>query len=304
LIKVEIVTPVHNRKDITLQCLRSILRLTSEGLAIHTIIVDDGSTDGTSEAVAANFPETEVIRADGSLWFTEGTNVGVSAALGYDPDYVLLINDDQVFDADAIAHMVECAERHPRSVVGPLLLLWDQPHLLFQTAPVWRTMLGGWRHWFHQTVWSVPKRPFEVDIIVGNCVLVPAKAIRECGLMDSRRYPNYGDAEYTPRLRRNGWRLIIEPRARVFCQPNTAPKRITSMSFREKARVLLLDVGHPHNLRRRFRSMWDTAPTRTGAVAAFIVFFVRLAMGRNLESSWALRLTEPPLSETFRDRTL
>ena len=109
VIKVEIVSPVHNRKDLTLQCLRSISRLTADDIAIHTVIVDDGSTDGTSEAIAANFPETEVIHADGSLWFTEGTNVGVEAALRHVPDYVLLINDDQVFDGDALVHMVECA---------------------------------------------------------------------------------------------------------------------------------------------------------------------------------------------------
>jgi GT2 family glycosyltransferase len=65
-------------------------------------------------------------------------------------------------------------------------------------------MVGRLAHWFHQTVWTVPEKPWRVDLIVGNCVLVPTEAIKEVGLMDSKRYPNFGDAEYTPRLRRKG----------------------------------------------------------------------------------------------------
>ncbi len=213
--KVEIITPVYNRREITLQCLRSLARLNAEDLQIHTIIVDDGSTDGTSEAIKKEFPEVEIIQGDGNLWFTEGTNVGVRAALKHNPDYVLMINDDQVFDSDCLRFMVETAENYPRSVIGSLLLLWDVPHKLFQVSSKWETLSGGWQLFEQQTVWTIPNKPWEVGIIVGNCVLVPVEAIREEGLMNSERYPNFGDAEYTPRLRKKGWKLLIEPRARV-----------------------------------------------------------------------------------------
>ena len=96
----------------------------------------------------------------------------------------------------------EAAEKNPRSVIGALLLLWDTPHKIFQIAPEWQTFNGGWRHWHQQTVWTVPDKPFKVDLIVGNCVLVPAAAIKAHGLMNSKRYPNFGDAEYTPRLKK------------------------------------------------------------------------------------------------------
>ena len=89
MIRVAIVTPVHNRKEITLQCLRSISRLENDGLEFATFIVDDGSTDGTGSAIRAEFPEVEIIEGDGHLWFTEGTNVGIRAALRHNPDYIL-----------------------------------------------------------------------------------------------------------------------------------------------------------------------------------------------------------------------
>lgn len=221
-------------------------------------------------------------------------------ALTREPDYVLMMNDDQVFDRKFLACMVETAEDNPRSVVGSLLLLWDTPHKIFQVAPRWETFSGGWRHWVQQTVWTVPDEPFAVDIIVGNCVLVPAAAIRECGLMNADRYPNFGDAEYTPRLRKHGWRLLIDPRARVFCQPNNVPARVKQMNWRQKFNALFVDLKHIHNLRRRFYSYWDGAPTKLQALSAFVVFFIRLAFRRNAEGDWALRQTEPPLSEIYR----
>jgi GT2 family glycosyltransferase len=302
--KVAIVTPVHNRRDTTLQCLRSLARIDSSGLVVTTYVVDDGSTDGTAAAIRSEFPNVIVIPGDGNLWFTEGTNVGVRAALEDNPDYVLMMNDDQVFDEGFLKSLVDCATRFPRSIVGPLLLLWDQPHRLFQIGAYWRTLGGGWKNWWHQDVWTIPHDPFEVDIIVGNCLLVPADAIREAGMMDSKRYPNFGDAEYTPRLQRRGWRLLIEPRARVFCQPNTLPPSISRMSFRDKFNSLVLDTKHPHNMRRRFRACVDGAPSRLAGVTAFTIFLIRLLVRRNAEGNWALEQPEPTMREFYRDRVL
>lgn len=304
-ISVAIVTPVHNRRDITGQCLRSLSRIKSDGLDVHVIVVDDGSTDGTSEAISREFPDVEIIEADGSLWFTEGTNVGVRRALESDPKYILMMNDDQVFDDNFLEFLVETAEANPRSIVGPLLLLWDQPHKIFQVAPVWNTWLGGWKHWYQQTVWTVPDRPFEVDLIVGNCVLVPSDAIKECGLMNSKRYPNFGDAEYTPRLKRAGWKLVIDPRSRVFCQPNTVPPRVRKKGIKALINDLFIDLKNIHNLRRRWYSYIDGAPSKLKGAIAFVSFFVRAAIGRSPESAaFGENRAEPPLKETFRSAVI
>jgi hypothetical protein len=154
-------------------------------------------------------------------------------------------------------------------------------------------------------VWTIPQRPWKVDIIVGNCVLVPAEAIRECGLMNSKRYPNFGDAEYTPRLKRGGWQLVIDPRARVFCQPNTPPPRLRQMGMREIYRHLIGDLGRGHNLRRRLYANLDGAPSRIQGLLAFSVFLAHGVVGSRPESeAWAAAHPEPPLRELFDDATL
>lgn len=302
LTRVEIVTPVHNRRDITLQCLKSLARINTKGLDVHIIIVDDGSTDGTNEAIAENYPEVEIVKGDGNLWFTAGTNRGLEAALKHDPDYILTINDDAVFDENFLQLMIQTAEKNPRSIVGALLLLWDTPHRIFQVSPKWDLWAGGFRHWIKQTVWTVPKKPWEVELIVGNCVLFPAKAVKECGLMNEKSFPHFGDAEYTPRMRRRGWRLLIEPRARVFCQPNNLPPRVRKMPLKKLLKTLFIDLGNTHSLRRRFLATWHGAPNRFEGFLAFPIFFIRWAFGKNIEGNYANQVDEKPLYETYSEK--
>ncbi|MGH9945917.1 MAG: glycosyltransferase family 2 protein [Pyrinomonadaceae bacterium] len=272
--RIEVVAPVFNRRDITLQCLRSLSRIDLTGIELHIIIVDDASTDGTGDALREQFPDVQVIDGTGDLWYTAGTNLGVEAALEHDPDYILCINDDSIFDADAVRKMVDCAERHPRSVIGALLLLWDEPHRVFQVAPKWNTLRGGWQHWYQQTVWSVPQSAWEVEMIVGNCVLYPAKVFAEVGMMNPEISAQYGDAEFTTRIRKNGWRLLIEPSARVFCKPNYTHISVLGLPFRKQIETFFTNTRSGSNLIHQLRQSWHTAPTRVQGLTAFFMFYI------------------------------
>ncbi len=300
-LKIEIITPVHNRRDLTLRCLRSLARINRTHLDVHIIIIDDGSTDGTADAVRENFPDVEIVPGDGNLWYTGGINRGLEAALRYNPDYILTINNDSVFEENFLTHMVECAKKYPRSVIGALLLNWETPHKIIQVSPKWNVWEGGFRHWHKQTVWTIPQKPWEVEIIVGNCVLFPAEAVREAGLMDEKRLTQYGDAEYTPRMRRNGWRLLIEPRARVFCQPNEPTTGFRKLALQEKLAEMFFKSAGPYSLRRRLYMTLGSAPNRWQGFLAIPVFFIRLMLGKNAEGSWALNQNEKPLAVTFAD---
>jgi GT2 family glycosyltransferase len=298
-IKIEIVTPVHDRCDLTLQFLKSLSRIDRRNLEAHIIIVDDGSTDGTADAVREKFPDVEIVEGDGNLWYTAGTNRGLERALKYDPDYILAVNNDSVFDENFLRYMVETAEKYPRSVVGAVLLDWTAPHKIFQVSPKWDLWKGGFRHWQKQTIWTIPNKPWEVELIVGNCVLYPAKAVREAGLMDEKKLPHFGDAEYTPRMCRKGWRLLIEPRARVFCLPSTLPQTLRTMSLKKIISAHFAEPMNPYSLRRRYYGTVLGAPNRFEGLLAFALFFVRLALEKDVEGKWAMLQDEKPLSETF-----
>jgi GT2 family glycosyltransferase len=271
--KTALVIPVHNRRATTIQGLRSLRRINTSGLEVKIIVVDDGSTDGTSDAIRAEFPEVELIAGDGSLHYAAGTNRGIEAAMAWNADHVVTMNDDSVFHEDFLVRLVETSRRFERSIVGSLLLLWDNPHLAFQIDPKWKSSEGGWVFPQNLTAFSVPEEPFEVECLVGNCLLVPARAIKENGALDEINFPSgWGDAQFTMRMKKAGWRLMVDPRSKVWCEPNTYPKPLHTLKTADRLRVLLKDQRHPANLQRQFTALWHSAPSKSSALVAFAFY--------------------------------
>jgi GT2 family glycosyltransferase len=276
--KIELVIPVYNRREITLQGLRSLRRIDSTNLEVHIIVVDDGSTDGTSEAIQKEFPGVQILRGDGTLHYAAGTNRGISAALQRNPDYIVTMNDDAVFHEQFIQRLVKTAEANPHSIVGALLLLWNEPHRVFQVDFKWKTSRGGWIQPEKATVFDFPKQAFDVEGMAGNCVLFPVEAIRECGLMDEKKFPHgWGDIQYIVRMKRHGWRLLIEPKSYVWCEPNTYPKPLHQLSKREILKNLFQNRRHPTNLQRQFIARWESAPTKSQAFLGFLIYIFTLS---------------------------
>jgi GT2 family glycosyltransferase len=150
----------------------------------------------------------------------------------------------------------------------------------------------------------MPDKPFEVELIVGNCVLYPAAAIRETGLLDEKRLPQFGDAEYTPRIRKRGWRLLIEPRARVFCKPNDLVAGFRKLPWTKKIEELFSRDTGPYSLKRRFNMNFYGGPTKLQGLLAVNLFFLRKLVGRNVEGEYGNTQREDPLSKTLAASTV
>jgi len=276
-LKIEIVMPVHNRRKTTVQCLKSLERIDKTGLEIHIIVVDDGSTDGTTEAIQKMFPEIEIISGDGTLFYVGGTNRGISAALKRNPDYILTVVDDSIFHEQFLQRLIKTAETKAHSIVGTLLLLWDLPHKVFQVDFKWKTLDGGWSQPENVTAFDFPQTAFEVEGMAGNCILFPVDAIKECGLLDEKKFPhNWGDIQYVVRMKKLGWQLLVEPKSYVWCEPNTNAKPLNQSSTLEIFYNLFRNKHHPMNLKRQFLMRWDSAPTKTDGLLSFIVYLMSL----------------------------
>lgn len=275
--KVILVAPVYNRCKTTLQALKSLEKIDTKGLDVQIIIVDDGSTDGTGEAIKKNHPEVQVLNGDGTLHYAAGTNRGIMAALVNDPDFILTMNDDAIYHDQFLQRLVKTAEENPKSVVGSLLLLWNEPQKVFQVDFKWRTFSGGWKQPHNLTAFDFPKKAFEVEGLAGNCVLFPVVAIRECGLMDEEKFPHgWGDIQYVTRMKRMGYKLLVEPKSYVWCEPNTNPEPLHNLKTSEILNILFKNRKHPLNLQRQFIARWESAPTKPKALFSFAVYFFQL----------------------------
>jgi glycosyltransferase involved in cell wall biosynthesis/GT2 family glycosyltransferase len=300
-LRITAITPVHNRCQLTLDCLQTMFASDLEGIDLRVIVVDDGSTDDTAAAIAERFPQVRVIKGDGSLWYSGGVNAGLEAAAGGHADSILLFNNDSRFPPGTIRQLALTSRQRPGSIVGAALIEWDGGGRVFQTGMFWQTSFGGWRTLNQQTLADLPDGPWPVEVLAGNCLLAPAAALRSSGFMDAANLPNFGDCDLTARLRRQGWRLLIDPAAHVLCEPNAMPARLSAMRWPELYDALWRRRTSYHNLRQRHAMNRRGGKTDVRSVLATAVYIARLGLKSvGLAGRWPNDYPEAPLRETVR----
>ena len=100
-----IIIPVHNRKEITLKCL-DILQKNGDLDIYYVIVVDDGSTDGTSEAIQSLYPNITILVGDGNLWWTGAIKKGMEYAYDKGAEYFIWLNDDCLVAKESINNLI------------------------------------------------------------------------------------------------------------------------------------------------------------------------------------------------------
>jgi GT2 family glycosyltransferase len=100
----------YNTRDLTLACLGSLYQQTRGGLEV--VVVDNASTDGSADAIAAAFPQARLIRSEQNLGFAAGNNLAAAEAKG---DYLLLLNPDTVIMDGAVDKLLEFAQANPQA---------------------------------------------------------------------------------------------------------------------------------------------------------------------------------------------
>jgi N-acetylglucosaminyl-diphospho-decaprenol L-rhamnosyltransferase len=197
------------------QCLESVR-------GAPTVVVDNGSTDGTVGFVLENFPDVQVIESE-NLGLAAGWNTGIRATTGR---YVLLLNADAWLVDDALCRLVELADSRPNAAfIGPRLsnpdgtlqrsvrgfpTLWRlATEYLFLRKLAPRSSLlngfyaGGFDH----------DETRGVESVVGACMLLRREAVAEVGLADERFFLFSEETDWQYRLRQAGWEVVFFPGA-------------------------------------------------------------------------------------------
>ena len=208
---VSIVIPAVNGARMTLECLLSVVRWSDE-VAIEIIVVDNGSTDGSS-ALLASIPHLVHLRHEAKMGFGLACNTGAAAARGR---YVLFLNNDAQAQQGWLSALLRSFSEKDRVVAaGPKLLFPDgrlQEAGSAINSDCTSTLIGV----FDDPALPRFNRVTEVDYVSGACLMVDAGRFRDLGGFDSGFAPAYcEDIDLCLRLRREGGRILYQPSAVV-----------------------------------------------------------------------------------------
>lgn len=183
----------HNRKDKTLACLRALVDQTLTRASLQFVVVDDGSTDGTSDAVKQEFPATRIIRGDGSLFWCGGMRTAWAHAAKTNPDYYFLVNDDTMLYPNALESLLAIAP-DPNDRVIAVAAICD---------PTTGTQTYGGQ--LKDTGLIAPDGTLRrCDTLNGNAVLVTRATFESIGMLHEGYSHAMGDLDYGFLASRNG----------------------------------------------------------------------------------------------------
>lgn len=118
--KVFVVIVSYNGVKWTQKCFDSIR---NSSVPLKTIVIDNGSTDGTQSLIQTKYPEVDLIRSPSNLGFGAANNLGIKKAYDQGADYVFLLNQDAWIQQNTIKELIEVAENNPEYyVISPLHL--------------------------------------------------------------------------------------------------------------------------------------------------------------------------------------
>ena len=205
-----------NRRDDTLACLDSLAGAVLGGASV--MVVDNGSRDGSVEAITARHPAVRVLALPENRGYAGGNNAGIRAALDAGAGAVLLLNNDTVVAPDFLPPLLEVMNADPRAAaVSSAVMRADSP-LVLDVAHLDVYFGHGLVH--RRGVNALPGEGFDhvmlVNVGVGCSLLVRALAIGTIGLFDESYFAYHEEVDWCHRAGKAGFHLYYQPFSRVW----------------------------------------------------------------------------------------
>src|SRR5450759_4701317 len=106
-LRLAVLMACHNRVANTRDCLMALKNQQPSGVTVDVFLVDDGSTDGTAQAVRKVYPDATIIQGDGNLYWCGGMRLAFAQAIQKSYDFYLWLNDDTHLEEDAFLRIFQ-----------------------------------------------------------------------------------------------------------------------------------------------------------------------------------------------------
>lgn len=206
-----------NGRDHTLACLDSLARISDPPIRI--VCADNGSTDGSVEAIRERHPSVHLIENGANLGFSGGNNVGLRWALDQGAQWMVLVNNDAVVAEDAFAGFAGVAAEHPGAgALAGKVYLADPPDRIWFAGQRYLAWLGysGRARGLGRRDAARYRRVVPTDRAAGALMAVSRQAIDRAGLLDDDLFAYAEDVDWSLRIREAGFEVLVAPDARAW----------------------------------------------------------------------------------------
>ena len=258
-----------NRKELLRACLKSVER--QVGVSFETIVVDNGSADGSAEMAEREFA-ARVIRNRENRGFCAANNQGIAAAEG---EFVALLNNDTEADPNWASAVIDAFTRHAEigSVASKMLLFDQRDHI--HTAGDYFTRDGRAGN---RGVWQKDDGQFDREEYVfsacGGSSAYRRTLLDQVGLLDDDFFFSLEDVDLGWRAQLAGWRCLYTPAAIVYHHLSATGGGVTASYYDGRNLIYVLVKVYPfwgkdalRILRAQMRLAWDALRSWRGAAA-------------------------------------
>ncbi|MDX1630324.1 MAG: glycosyltransferase family 2 protein [Thermoanaerobaculia bacterium] len=287
----------YDGRDVTLQALESLTALAHEPLQL--VVVDNGSVDGTREAVEAGFPGVVVVRSEENLGPAGGVNLGLRWALVRGFDYYLVLNNDIEVAPDMVGEMLIVAERDPEiGIVGPKAYYYEDRNRIWAAGDLIQFRESVTKPRGHREIdRGQYDRTEEVPYVNGCAMLIHRRVLEDVGLWDPIYFLSVEDADFCMRAKRAGYSCWYAPRARLWHMVSVTAGGYRPGRTYHTGRSTALFL-------RRYATLWQWVTATAFTLAALPVAFLRelprgnqravIAKARGFRDGLREPMTAPP----------
>lgn len=211
-----VVTVTYNSGAVIRDFMESVLQQSHSEFIFY--VVDNASCDETLRLVSSYAdPRIVTIGNVDNVGVAEGNNIGIRAALRDNCAFVLLLNNDTVFDADLFSTLFQGLEEGRCEMIVPKVLYFEPSNKIWSAGGAfsrWRGM--SWHFGFNQMDDGQFDQALEVAYSPTCCMLLRSKVFDRVGLMDAKYFVYFDDTDFCLRAYWGGMRLVYLPTARVY----------------------------------------------------------------------------------------
>jgi hypothetical protein len=268
----------YNGKDLLRPCLDSVRRQTYDDF--ETLVVDNGSVDGSPEMVARDYGWVRTIALQENSGFSIANNVAIRDALARDVPFVMLLNNDTTIHPDCIAELMAATEADERiAVLCPKIYFANPPDTLWYAGgdfSLWtaKARMRGWKQ-KDEGQWDCSNG---VTCVTGCALLLRSSALRNVGLLDEQFWAYLEDLDWSIRFLRAGYKLGFVPAAHVWhCDGATS---VRSMSRGSQRLRQFLSTRNLVLIARKHVRWWQMPTFVAGFFLTHVAFFTVLRIAR------------------------